>query len=298
MPLRITVSMLSAYSYCKRKLFLEKVFGLFEPEKEALVKGTIRHATYDKVNKVEESLVKTITDKDNFDTIYERYLNTYSKLLRDSIAENKYRLSSVKLDLLKAYHQILPFFRTESEIRAKNIIKFIEANNIYGEELWNKLIPKISSEFAIESENLELKGIIDQIEQYPAGSVPIELKTGKAPENGIWPSHKIQLGAYALLMEEKFKTPINEGFVVYLDTRERRHIQINPFLKQEVKDLKEKVKLLLTNKQLPDIESNENKCAKCGLKDKCHNKELMQTLLKKLEPSLSSEERGHGKDNN
>ena len=41
MSKRISVSTLSAYMYCKRKLFLERVLGLFEPEKEALVKGTI-----------------------------------------------------------------------------------------------------------------------------------------------------------------------------------------------------------------------------------------------------------------
>ena len=64
MTKRISVSMLSAYLYCKRKLFLERVLGLFEPEKEALVKGTIRHETYDRVNRIEEKIVKSITEND------------------------------------------------------------------------------------------------------------------------------------------------------------------------------------------------------------------------------------------
>ena len=45
-----------------------------------------------------------------------------------------------------------------------------------------------------------------------------------------------------MLMEEKFGQEIKEGFVVYLDKQERRHIAVNPFLKQEVKEIKEKVR--------------------------------------------------------
>ena len=56
----LSVSSLSAYEYCKRKLFLQNVLGIYEPPKAPLVKGQIRHQTYDKINKVEESLVKDI----------------------------------------------------------------------------------------------------------------------------------------------------------------------------------------------------------------------------------------------
>jgi len=280
---RISVSMLSAYLYCKRKLFLEYVLGLFEPEKEALVRGSIRHATYDKVNKVEEALVKSITNKDGFEAIYKRYLNTYSNLLRKTITSNKYRLRKIQLPLVDAYQQIIPFFRQESEMRALNIHNFIIKHKIYGEELWEKLIPKIESEFRIDSDNLELKGIIDQIEVYPEGKIPIELKTGKMPNEGVWPGHRIQLGAYALLMEEKFGQEIKEGFVVYLDKQERRHIVVNPFLKQEVKDIKDKVRSLLNDFCIPEFTDNENKCAKCGLKEQCCNEKFLNSKIKEVQ---------------
>ena len=56
----ISVTMLSSYLYCKRKLFLERVLGLFEPDKGALVKGSIRHKTYEEINKIEENIFKKI----------------------------------------------------------------------------------------------------------------------------------------------------------------------------------------------------------------------------------------------
>jgi len=280
MARRISVTMLSSYLYCARKLFLERVLGLFEPEKLAMVKGTLRHDTYDGVNKIEEMIVTSITVDDTFEDIYGRYARAYSALLRKSITKNKYRLRNVKLPLIDAYHEIWPFFKRESEIRALNIWKFIEKFNVFGKELWDKLTPKIESEFRIESEELMLNGIIDQIEKYETGIVPIELKTGSMPREGVWPGHRIQVGAYALMLEKKFGKQIKEGIVHYLDSNERRQVVINPFLKEEVKELKDKVRALLDGKEIPEMVDNENKCAKCGLREQCMNEKFLENLLK------------------
>ncbi len=282
MARRISVSMLSSYLYCARKLFLERVLKLFAPEKLALVKGSIRHGTYDGVNKLEEGIVTSIKEGESFEDIYNKYVKAYSSLLRQTIMKNKYRLKNVKLPLIDAYHQVWPFFQRESEMRALNLYKFIEENNVHGFELWDKLTPKIESEFRINSESLELNGIVDQIEIYPEGRVPIELKTGSMPNEGVWPGHRIQVGAYAMLMEEKFGQQIKEGIIHYLDPNVRRQVVINPFLKQEVKELKDKVRSMLEEKEIPTITDNENKCKKCGLKEQCNNEKLLNELLNKV----------------
>jgi len=277
---RISVTMLSSYLYCARKLFLERVLGMFEPEKLAMVKGTLRHDTYDGVNKIEEMIVSSITKEDTFEDIYGRYARAYSALLRKSITKNKYRLRNVKLPLIDAYHEIWPFFKRESEMRALNLWNFIEKHQVYGIELWDKLTPKIESEFRIHSDELMLNGIIDQIEKHETGMVPIELKTGSMPEEGVWPGHRIQVGAYALMLEQKFGQQIKEGVVHYLDQDVRRPVVINPFLKEEVKELKDKVRKLINGFDIPDKTDNENKCEKCGLKDKCFNEKLIEKLVK------------------
>jgi len=278
---RISVTMLSGYLYCARKLFLEKVLGLFEPEKVVLVKGSIRHETYDKINKIEESIVTSIKKEDEFEDIYNKYAKAYSSLLRKSITKNKYRLRNIKMPLIDAYHDIWPFFKKESEIRALNIYNFVTKFNVYGFELWDKLVPKIESEKRVSSDNLELKGIVDKIEVYPEGYVPVELKTGSMPREGVWPGHRIQIGAYSLMLEEKYGKKIKEAFVHYLDTDTRRQVVINPFLKEEVKELKDKVRKLLEGNEIPDIADNENKCKKCGLREKCHNENMIKELLEK-----------------
>ncbi len=278
--MKLSVTLLSSYLYCSRKLFLQQVLNLEEPPKESLVMGSVRHETYDKINKNEEELVTSITKRIDLEQIQSIYKQKYLQFLRKTLADNKKRLDSVNINMLEAYRKSFPFILEESSIRAANIHNFIEANNVFGEELWQKLTPKIISELRIESDELKLKGIIDQVHVYEAEYVPYELKTGKMPRDGVWPSHRIQIAAYSLLLQERFKKPIKEGFVVYLDTREKRHIAINPFMKEEVKQLVNDILGMIENYKLPDFCNNENKCRKCGLKQTCYDEEKVQDLLK------------------
>ncbi len=265
--------MLSTYLYCPRMLFLQKVLEVEEVPKEALVLGSVRHETFDTVNKNEENLIVGIKKAVDFGYLMQLYKQNYSKLLREIIIRNKSRLREVDVKLLEAFKRNWPNLQEEAETRAKNIFNFIEKHNIYGKELWEKLIPKIQSEFRIESDILQLKGIIDQVHVYEDNYIPIELKTGKSPRDGVWPGHRIQIGAYALLLEEKFNIPIKEGFIHYLDAKEKRRIAINPFLKEEIKNIVKDVQELIKNKDLPNQCNNENKCKACSLNTTCYNEE-------------------------
>lgn len=278
--MKISVSLLSNYLYCSRKLFLEEVLLLEEPPKESIVMGAIRHEAYDKINKKEEEIVTSITKKAPLDKIQALYKKEYLAILRKAIVNNKKRLEEINIGMVDAYKKSFPFIMEESELRANNIFNFIELNNIFGKELWQKLTPKIISELRVESDELRLKGFIDQVYIYENEYVPLELKTGRMPNDGVWPSHRIQIAAYSLLLQEHFNKPVKEGFVVYLDSKEKRHIAINPFMKQEVKQITDDIIALLESKELPDFCNNENKCRKCGLRQTCYNEEEVDNLLK------------------
>lgn len=276
----LSVTTLSSYLYCQRKLYLERVLGFYEPVKEALVKGSIRHKVYEKINLADESLVTSIKTLIELEELKGIYHQKYREILLDVIKENKDELKKFNLKPEDLFKNVWPLILAESETRANTIHNFIRKNNLFGEELWGKLTPKIESELRIESEKLGLRGVIDQIEIYERGFVPIELKTGKSPNEGVWPGHRIQLVAYALLMEERFKTEIKEGFVHYLDSKERRHISINPFMKIEVKELIGKVNTLLSSEKIPGFEKNQNKCFTCGLKENCYDEKMLKEALK------------------
>ena len=280
--MKISVSMLSTYLYCPRKLFLQKVLQIEEIPKESLVLGSIRHEVYDFINKAEETLVKSITEKAEYEKLKEIYKQAYIKKVREAIIRNKPRIREASLDIVNVFKRTWPYIMGEAEERAANIFNFIQEHNIYGNELWENLTPKIISELSIESDTLQLKGIIDKIEIYKEGYVPIELKTGKAPKEGLWPGHKIQIAAYALMLEEKYQKPVKGAFVHYLDNKEKRHIAINPFMKEEIINLVREIQELLEKKSLPNYCQNRNKCVNCGVKGTCYNEQEVDVLMSEI----------------
>lgn len=287
--MRISVTLLCSYLYCKRKLFLERVLKLVEPPKEVLVIGSIKHQTFEEINNVDEQIVCSIKNKEQADNLRELYNKIYLKLLKSSIIKNNKSLRNFNILPKQLYEKLKLLFLNQANVRTAHLQSFILKHNIFGKELWKKLTPKITSEYKIYSKNLELSGIIDQLEVYKAGYVPVELKSGKMPKEDVWPSHKIQVGAYAMLLEEKFNKNINEGFIYYIDHDEKRHVPINPFLKEEIIDLKNNVKLLLNSHELPNICDNENKCNVCGLKNECFNlnqEKVVKKLKVKEHPKL------------
>jgi len=278
----LSVTTITSYLYCKRKLFLTKVLGFREPYKPALIKGTVRHETHELINKTEQQIVEKITKKTTKEQLFEQYKQHNSKILRDIIHKNEDKIKEMGLEPNELFKNTWPLILEESVTRAKNIYEFMETHLIYGKDLWEKLTPKIQSELRIESTNLGIRGIIDQIEIYKTGIVPIELKTGSCPKEGVWENHRIQAVAYALLAEEHFKQEVKEAFVYYLDHVQKRHIPINPFHKEEIKDLITATNALLNSSELPGIEKNQNKCRNCGLKDKCHSDTVIKTQYEKI----------------
>ncbi len=278
----ISVTTLSGYQYCPRKLFLQYVLRLVPIPKVVLVLGSVKHEVFDGINKVEENIVKSITKKIQMEDILNRYRSDYGRILKTSILKFKRELRKFDISLSQLFKDNWPIFLEEAHFRAKNIHGLIEEKNVFGEELW-ELLPKIKSEFRVESEKLGLRGIVDKIEFRGKLVIPFELKTGKAPTDGVWPGHKTQIAAYMLMLEEAFNTEIKEGFIQYLGVSDLRKVVMNPFLKMEIIELKHKVQDLLNSKVLPPICKNENKCNACGLKDDCFNEKLVNEKLSTIQ---------------
>lgn len=267
----LSVTSLTAYLYCARKLYLQKVLGYEEIPKEFLVRGSIKHRVFEEMEKTEKGMICSIDSSSAYEQILDMYNKRYAQILRMVILQSKNQLKLVNLLPMDAFKQYILLFRMEAEMRASNLFSFIEKNKVYGEALWESLTPKLKSEYKIASQNLYLTGKIDQVQVFPTMLLPVELKTGKAPKEGAWEDHKIQLAAYALLLEDSFKVPINSGIIRYVDDNQARSIEINPFLKDQVKELVKEVKAMLSSEKLPPLNKNENKCRSCSLKEICRS---------------------------
>jgi CRISPR-associated exonuclease Cas4 len=283
----VTATQLSSYLYCPRKLFLSNVLLVEEPLKQELVKGKIWHETHELINNAEEEIVCSIKTK-NYQEIFDLYRRQYSKLLRNAIIKHKSELKEFDISMLDIFTDYWLSFEEEAKNHALNVVGFIEKHDVYGRELWNKLTPKILSEQYFKSTKLKLSGVIDVLEMHDINGkvtyVPIELKTGKFPDKGMWDGHKIQLAAYMLLLEDDGK-PVGEAAIKYRGA-EKRILQMNTFLRDEVLDLVSKTDRILTNLEPPNFIDNKNKCKNCQFKETCYNQDTMKTLLKNAELRL------------
>ena len=280
----LSVTDLSGYLFCKRKLFLEKVLGIRSPiPKKALVMGNLRHTVAEKIVKNDERIITSIKKEDKidkFEDVFDKFKREYSKILTEQIVRNKNRLRELEITLQEAFDRFWKTVLRDANNRAEIVWKFIENKKVYGIELWENIVPKLKAEYRLESEILGLRGIIDRIDVYPEFLVPIELKTGKAPSEGVWEGHKIQIGSYLLLLQEIYGDSIKKGVVHYVESSRIEEISLNPFLRDEIIGIVKEVKELLVCGRIPSKELNIKKCNACSLCEQCSNEKLIKSITK------------------
>ncbi len=262
----INVTMLASYLYCPRKFFLQQILKIREPLNDKMIKGKIRHEVFHVFNISEKKLLLNFEKSDSIQKIEQDYARKYSELFNEKIMKNMDLLNELKIDAVDFYNQGMFSFVNESRKRAVIVHSFLE-KGFFGEELCKEIFPKIITELQITSQNLELKGVIDKIEVRNDFFVPVEIKTGTTPKENVWQTHKIQIAAYCLLLEDYFNKKTSKGFVHYLDSDSIRPVFVNPFLKAEVMEVKSKVSDLLESKGIPDYCRNELNCRKNHLKN-------------------------------
>lgn len=262
----LPVTALSDYLYCPRKVYLRHVLKFIPVAHKPVVQGKIKHDVFDAISKNEENLLLNISPS-NLNRMEDMYKQAYSDFLACSISKFEDDIKKAELDKEQVFNGALKKFLDEASFRARAMIKVIKETGLFGRDLLDMLPVKYKSELWLSSKKLRLKGVIDRVEVINDVYVPIELKTGSMPQDGVWPGHRVQLASYILLLDEKFKS--NHGFIEYLDHDVRRKIVMNPFLEDEVKDLTDKVFDALESSSIPEICKNFNKCRSCSFRSRC-----------------------------
>ena len=103
------------------------------------------------------------------------------------------------------------------KVRTENGL--LELENAYGYE----------REHAMFSEKLSMSGSVDKLIRTEEEVIPCMIKTGKCPEYSVWKSDRVQLAAYAMLIEEEFgfENTVKRGCVEYIRNAKYRETQIS-----------------------------------------------------------------------
>ncbi len=264
-------NLLSFYLYCPRKLFLERAKRSAEPSPVAGTMRRLWQQAHEKINSADESIVKGFSNIPTAKEVEDTYSRHYSGLLKQTLVENSAQLKKSGLDPARTERSMQNVIMAEARHRAGNVSAFLSSNDVHGDELWQGLSPKTRAGYRISSEKLQLSCTVDELEIYENRLVPIKLIAGRAPKEGTWPGHQLQIAAYAVLLEERFSTTINKGIARYIDKDIERDVVMNPFLREKVTDTRDKVLKLLEEDKLPPLITNENKCRACSIADRCRD---------------------------
>jgi len=118
------------------------------------------------------------------------------------------------------------------------------------------------------SPKLELMGVVDCILIRGSEIIPVEFKASKKPKK-LKENHLIQLAAYSILAEEFYGKIVRKAMIYYEKTDEFMEIRITKEAKQRVLKLLEKLKEMLKEENLPEVNQPKSKCANCGYRKIC-----------------------------
>ncbi len=123
------------------------------------------------------------------------------------------------------------------------------------------------------SDHLGLRGTVDVITRRDGAILPYEHKRGRAAgRRGArepWPSDRIQLGAYAMLVEDATGEVISEARIRYHADGVTIRLPIDDSLRAEVRKCADRARALRTSTERPPITDNERLCVKCSLVPVC-----------------------------
>lgn len=251
----INVTDITAYFYCPRKLWL-RMKGIKEPPNRKMILGMLKHRIFDSFNKNEQAIVSSL-EKEDKKYIKNAYNSTIQQLTLD-IYNSYSRMAAgfeiTQEELLKSVGKMM---EREVDLRTDSILKVMKTG-LRGKELWRELKPKYLTEFEVLSQELGLKGRIDRVE-FAETIIPYEIKTRQE----IYESDRLQLAAYALLLEQEFGKKIEQAVVEVEDKQE--NILISKEMKEKVLEIAEKIR----NLQEPPFSNNFAKCKDCPLKEEC-----------------------------
>lgn len=129
-------------------------------------------------------------------------------------------------------------------------------------------------ELFLVSEELGLRGRVDALRNRDGETIPYEHKRGRCfrdenKQTQAWESDKLQILAYACLLESCFGIKVKEGRIRYHADNVLVHVPLDDSGRNLVKEAIQKARELRQSTHRPPVTNNERLCARCSLAPVC-----------------------------
>jgi CRISPR-associated exonuclease Cas4 len=82
---------------------------------------------------------------------------------------------------------------------------------------------------------------------------------------------KLQLAAYALLLEEAWNIPVKRGFIYSIPQKRAEAIAITPQLRKKVVQTVNDIRRLIEHQQMPEPPASQSRCVTCEFRRFCND---------------------------
>lgn len=117
----------------------------------------------------------------------------------------------------------------------------------------------------LRSERLMLSGRLDRL--VTEGHVPSIVRSGSAPDDGVWKRDRLQLAGYAMLVDEEYGIRVQRGQVEYPRSGVIRAVQIHSVDRGRLLRIRDRIQQIKEGR-LPD-RPEDGLCDGCLARDKC-----------------------------
>jgi len=141
----------------------------------------------------------------------------------------------------------------------------VELEKDEGDE-WHQLV--------LENQDLGLRGKVDALRTRGGQTIPYEHKKGRCYRDKdnkpqAWESDRIQILAYACLIEAELGITVPEGRIRYHADNVLVHVPLDDQARQDVLASIERARQLRLSPERPPVTTNERLCARCSLAPVC-----------------------------
>jgi CRISPR-associated exonuclease Cas4 len=127
---------------------------------------------------------------------------------------------------------------------------------------------------ALQSQTLGLTARLDL-----AIAIPSQTATGaeavvveyKYSEQKAGAHFKLQLAAYALLLEEAWNIPVKRGFIYSIPQKRAEAVAITPHLRKKVVQTVNDIRHLIEHQQMPEPPASQGRCVTCEFRRFCND---------------------------
>ncbi|MFW5987016.1 MAG: CRISPR-associated protein Cas4 [Methanohalophilus sp.] len=132
-----------------------------------------------------------------------------------------------------------------------------------------ELITPVEIEPLMHSDKLNLSGAPSAIVCSNNQKIPLLIKTGNAPKQGVWKNDRIPLAAYAILAEEKYDQTVNSAVLFYASQGQARPVKIRPAERREVLNILKRIEKIKGGK-MPQAKRGKL-CGYCPYEQMCQS---------------------------